>query len=142
MSTSPAEIIYNLLDQLALVGQSGTWPASISFLSDEDDDAVAVYDTAGELDGRIMTGEQIEHPGIQIQVRAKSYPTAWGKANEIALALDNQSQVSVAVESDATYLVANVSRRGAIVPMGIDEKDGRRRHYFSINAVITYRQSA
>jgi len=119
------------------------WPAFISFMPEElPDQAICVYDTAGTSDGRIMsTGEKIEHPGIQIRVRGIDYPVVWAKANEIALALDAQNNVEVETESGLVFLVQNISRTGAIVPLGLETNGPRRRHNFTINAITTYAQT-
>jgi len=140
MST-PAQIIHQLLTDLNLVEQSGAWPAFISFMPEElPDDAVCVYDTAGTSDGRIMrTGERIEHSGVQIRVRGRHHKDVWNKTNEIALALDQQVQNTlVSTASDLVYRIANISRTGTIIPVGIETDGARRRFNFTINALVTY----
>lgn len=135
---SPAEIIYNLLEDLGHINSSDTWPAYISFMPDTPHEAVCVYDTAGSPDGRLMTtGVRIEHLGVQVRLRGRDYVTTWQKADAIAKDLDNQLNVSVAMESDQTYVVNNVSRQGTIIAAGIDETENKRRHYFTVNLVVT-----
>ena len=134
----PADIIRQLLLDLGLVALSGNWTTFVSFLPESPDYAVCVYDTAGKPDGRIMsTGEQIIHQGIQIRVRGLSYPVTWAKANEIATGLDPLSRVLVAISSSEAHTVLNVSRTGDVIPVGIEEEGGRRRHHFTVNAVVT-----
>ncbi len=172
MNISPAEIVYNLLEDLNLIGTvlvdtcvlyttstglsfvpvgddgycvltkaaGEEWEAFIGFMPDMPMDCIGVFDTQGTTDGRLMSGQQIEHQGIQIQVRGPSHKTAWHRVQAITAALDIQFNVSVAGESGATYLVINVSRKGAIIPTGVDVKDGKRRHYFTINATVTFRE--
>lgn len=138
--SAPSEVIYQLLIDLGLgvADVSGTWPVFISFMPDEPDEAIGVFDVVGRMDGRIQsTGEQIDHPGIQIRVRGKDYASTWTKANAIALAMDEQKRTEVEVESGVFYLLHNFSRLGSIVPLGIDELGGRRRHSFTVNAVLT-----
>ena len=136
--SSPADIIYQVLLDSGIVEESGKWVAYVSFLPDAPDDAVCIYDTAGRLDGRVMvTGEQVVHPGVQIRVRGLSYVEVWEKANEIAKGLDGLAKVSVALSSSEAYTLINVSRTGDIIPVGIEEENGRRRHHFTINAVVT-----
>jgi len=137
MSAPAAEIIHQLLADAGHIELSADWPGYISFMPSFPNQAVCVYDMSGEDDGRLMTGTKIDHPGIQIQVRSKTYSVGWSKASDIALALDNQIKTSVAIESDATYILHNASRRGTIHPIGVDEEDGQRRHYFTINAMVT-----
>ena len=136
--SSPADILYQALLDLGLIESSGRWTGYVSFLPNTPDDAVCVYDTAGRIDARLMlTGEQIVHPGVQVRVRGLSYSAVWEKANEIALAMDGLGRIDVALSSSEAYTLINVSRTGDIVPVGIEEENGRRRHHFTINAVIT-----
>lgn len=138
---SSAEVIYQFLLDAALADDSGgAWPIHISFMPNLPHVAICVYDTAGEKDGRIMQGPTIEHPGIQVVVRTPFYDQGWIKAQTIAEAFDNQVKTIVAVDSASVYTLHDVSRRGLIIPVGIDEQDGQRRHYFTINAVVTMAQ--
>lgn len=135
---APADIIRQLLIDLGLGAATGDWTIYVSFFPDTPDKAICIYDTAGIFDGRLMeNGFRIEHPGIQIQVRAQIYPDLWDKANTIATTLDAQMGTEVIMESAEAYTIHNISRTGAILPIGIEEEGDRRRHYVSINAVIT-----
>jgi hypothetical protein len=136
--SSPADIIRQLLLDLGLVAATGDWTTYVSFLPESPDNAVCVYDTAGKLDGRVMsTGEQQTHPGIQIRVRGLSYPAVWAKSNAIATGLDSLGRVLIAMSSSEAHTLLNVSRTGDIIPVGMEEEGGRRRHHFTINAVVT-----
>jgi len=137
--SSPADVIRQLLIDLSLGGRlDGSWPVFVSFLPGTPDSALCVYDTSGRPDGRIMvTGEKVIHPGIQIMVRGFVYPDARAKAESIAVALDAQQRSEVVMESDASYILHNVSRTGDIIPLGMEQEGDRRRHLFSINAVVT-----
>lgn len=139
--TSPADIIRQLLIDLSLVDTSEGWESFVGFFPDTPDEAVCVYDTAGALDGRIMeSGEVIEHPGIQIRVRGKSYTAVWSKITAITRGLDAVQKVSVVFSEEEVYTVHNVSRSGAMIPMGIDEIGNRRLHNFAANMTITISQ--
>lgn len=139
MENSAAEVIYQfLLDEALADDSGGAWPIHISFLPDMPNVALGIYDTAGIDDGRIMQGPQIEHPGIQVVVRTPIYSDGWVKARAIADAFDNQIKTTVALDSGDSYILHNISRRGNIIPVGVDENDGQRRHYFTINAAVTY----
>lgn len=138
---APSDIIYHLL--LALghgtdpTGED-TWPIFVGFLPDAPDEALCVYDTAGRQDGRLMSdGTQIIHPGIQIRVRGKIYLDTYDKIRDIALDLDAQADTVVTIAAGEDYIVQNVSRTGDIIPLGVEEIDGRRTHHFTLNAVIT-----
>lgn len=138
---SPAEIIRQLLVDLALAADSGPWRAFVSFLPDSPDNAIVVYDTAGFPDGRYMQdGFRVEHPGIQILIRGPIFPDVWAKVNDIALKLDEQKLVSVAIDSNETYTLHNISRTGMILPLGMESEGDKRRHQFAVNAVITVKK--
>lgn len=133
--SSPADIVYTLLESSgALAG----WTSFVSFLPDAPDKALCVYDTTGMDNGRIMnTGERIQHPGIQIFLRCLDYTEGYEKASSLALLLDGVRNNSVAVSTDETYSLHNVSRSGTINTLGIELVNDRRRHQFTINAVLT-----
>ena len=140
--TSPADIIRELCGILLhtdVAGSPVTWPGYVGFLPDFPAEAAGFYDEKGVDDGRLMSGTKIEHDGIQIVIRSPVYQDGWNKAMDIALALDIQNNVSVDVVSDTEYIVVNVSRIGTVLSVGVDAKDGQRRHYFTINAKMTYR---
>jgi len=86
-----------------------------------------------------LSRKNLEPDGIQIVSLSPVYQDGWNKAMDIALALDIQNNVSVDVVSDTEYIVVNVSRIGTVLSVGVDAKDGQRRHYFTINAKMTYR---
>ena len=134
-----SRIIHQLIVDLGLAEETdGSWPIYTSFLADKPHEAICVYETGGLPDGRMMrTGEKIEHKGIQIQVRGRVFPDTQQKAVAIAEALDTQGNILIAVGDSDAYLIHNISRPGTILYMGIDEKEDRRRHYFSINALVT-----
>lgn len=137
---SPADVIRTFLIDEDLGSDGGTWPIYVAFLPDTPDDAIVVSDTAGMQDGRVMSGEQIIHPGIQVVVRGVDYVLTYSKISDIALALDGINGLSVALSSEDSYTLKNVSRTGDILPLGMDEVGDRRRFNFSVNAVITISQ--
>lgn len=136
---SPAEIIRALLIDREVADESLTadWAAFVGFFPNDPNYAICIFDTDGMKDGRLMrTGEVIEHPGIQIQVRGKSYGTTFTKANDISMQLDAQTNRTLIIGEDA-YTVVNVSRTSPILHIGRETQGNRDRHLFSINALIT-----
>jgi len=142
---SPAEGIRLLLIQEEVLFATGEWASYVSVFPGTPDYAVVVYDTVGIPDGRLSSGERIEHPGIQILVRGLNYPKTWAKATQIALFLDAQKNVAIAGALSTVLNVMNITRTGTILPMGMEvaggdagAKEGNRSRYlFSINAVLT-----
>lgn len=143
--SSPAQVIRKLLIDLNLApnSQTAVWAPFTAFLPDTPDTALAVYDTAGTQNGRIMaTGEKIEHPGIQIRFRSASYATAWEKATAVKDALDAQMNKLVTISPSEKYRIQNISRQGNILNMGMEEEGDRRRFNLTINAILTMRKEA
>ena len=136
---SSAEIIRQLLIDLGHAEESGTdWPVYVSFMPEDSHQCICVYDTAGNPDGRLMLGgTRIDHQGIQVQIRGLTYLDVWNKANDIALEFDTMGQVLIMTDGGNAYVIHNISRTGTILSLGVEEKEKQRRHYFSINAVIT-----
>lgn len=140
--SSPAEIIRQfLIDREAGSNplDAEDWPVFVSFLPSSPDNAICVYDTMGQLDGRIMTtGEQVTHPGVQIYTRGLNYPAVWDKIQAIASALDLQRASIVATDINHSYKLQNVSRTSDVLSLGIEQEGDRRRYQVVINALLTY----
>lgn len=143
----PSELIRQMIVQ-AEFGTEPTesgqdWHAFTSFLPELPDNAICVYDTSGKFDGREMReGTQIEHEGIMVWVRSTSYAQGWVKANAIAKMFDILNNALVTYDPDDEsapeyYRIQNISRTGPIQPLGVDEIGSKRRHEFSINALLT-----
>jgi hypothetical protein len=141
---SVADIVRQFLIDGGL-GQSNLasdWAVFVGQMPDQPDKAICVYSGLGRIDGRIMrTGEQVEHPGVQVIVRGTDYPSAEHKSREVALGFDGQRGSVVQMASDRFYTLLNISREGAVHPLGIMEDD-RRRYHFSINAVLTLKEES
>lgn len=122
-----------------LPSAAGVWPVFVSMLpqdANEKTDAICVYDTAGERDGRYQTtGETITHPGVQVRVRAGSYPTGWAKAMAIVAHLDQITRETV-----QGYTLHAATRAGSPLSLGMepDGGSGNQRWYaFTVNATLT-----
>lgn len=139
MTSEAAVIRQFLIDRgLGSADADGSWPVFTSFLPDVSDFAICVYDTPGTMDGRIMaTGERVIHPGFQIRVTSPLYETGYEKATAIALALDGVNRTNVVISSEESYLLHNVTRTSPVLSLGVPEEGDRRRHNFTVNAVMT-----
>lgn len=144
---SPANIIRAYL--LSVPGFQGTlppfagvvnygrfsWPIFVGILPDAPDNAITIYDTTGSMDGRHMrTGQQIEHYGLQVRVRAETYDLAWRKADEILRICDRTKRNAVTVDGD-TYTIQNIDRSTQLIDLG-EEKERLRRNIV-FNALVT-----
>jgi hypothetical protein len=134
----PSDILRRLLVNAGICSENGEWPAFVSFLPPEPDASIGIFDTMGMPDGRLMrTGERIEHPGLQIWIRSLDYLTGWTKGYTICKEIDAVAGVYVEYSAEEMYIVQNISRIGTLLPLGVEEESGKRRHNFSINAITT-----
>jgi hypothetical protein len=141
MNDSPADILRTALVDARQGSRisddpDGEWPIFVGHLPGEPDEAVCIYDTDGVRDGRLSrTGENIDHPGFQIRVRASSYLDAIRKANSLAAYIAGIKRVPV-VLNGSDYRIHAVTRTGTLVSLG-QEQDTRRRTEFTVNGTLT-----
>ncbi len=139
--SSPASVLRKLLIDASLVPNSTTeeWSPFVSQLPEDPDAAIAIYDTASVLQGRIMrTGEQIEKYGLQIRFRSSVYNMAFSKAESIRDYVDAvMPVVVVAIAPDEQWSIQNISRTSGILALGIEVEGDRKRHNLTINVLLT-----
>lgn len=142
MKSSPADVIKKILIEEQLVSDpesvGAPWPCYVSSLPDAStpDNAACLYDTSPKLDGRLMrTGESVEHPGVQVKVRSKTYREGWAKIDSISTKLDAVLRRSLVIE-DFNYTVQSIST-GGVLPNGLEEGTTKRRHLFTLNCQVT-----
>lgn len=117
------------------------WPLYAGFMADTPDDCACFYDTQGVKDGRLMlTGANIFHYGLQLRVRAHSYPDGWEKIQEAAAALEATQHTFVSYETQ-TYRVDNVSAETPPFFLGHEEEGTQRRNLFIINYLATLQET-
>lgn len=142
MEHSPAHIVLRHLQAGGMADSSagsGAWPITYGVMPDTPDNALCVYNTDGRMDGRLMrSGTVIEHPGIQIKVRAQKDAAAHGKARVIADFLDATFQAPVAIDGK-NYTIQAYHRTTPVLALGQDES--QRRVLYTINATITVREN-
>lgn len=151
MKYSPAEILrQHLIDEGSIHDPEETtsagsqWPGYVASLPEEagvPDDAVAVYDTTPVLEGRLMSGVQISHPGIQIRVRSLDYNAAFQKVQAICdhLATVSKQMVEMgAGELDEDFLsLEAVTRTSGPISIGRDSTSQKRYFNFTANFTLT-----
>jgi hypothetical protein len=115
------------------------WSVYVGFMPDGPkvhNNVIAVYDTAGTVDGRLHTsGETIDHPGFQVRVRGTTHPVAYNKVKEVLDHLDSILREGVVLGTDS-YTIQAAHRRGTPLALG-PEQDKHRRHQFTVNGVMT-----
>lgn len=144
LTDSPAYIVRQMLVNLgvgATPSQSGTWPIYDTAEPDLPDNCITVYDTPGNLDGRLMgTGAMVEYHGIQIRVRATTHEVGSKKARDIAYALDELVYHKSVTVGANNYTVQSVSRTGAVNSLG-KEVGVSKRKLFTLNATVNLWQN-
>ena len=120
MSHSPSQVIRQLLIDLGVASDGGTWPAYASQEPDKPDDCITVYDTSETRQGRFQVGgEEQSAYNLQIKVRSNDYQEGHVKANSIkttlAQSVQNTTVSTLDDEANGTatqsYLVYAISLR-------------------------------
>lgn len=94
---------------------------------------LVVYDAAAKPDGRLSTGEVIEHPGFQIRVVSPDYLAGNNKATDVSDLLDGVDKEFLVIDSKAITL-HSVSR-GPTLFLGKDPETGL--YLFTIGGTLT-----
>jgi len=148
LSHTPADIVRRVLIALSggtLPSASGAWPIYCGTLPDEPDAAAVVTDTAGTIDGHLQPGgEAQEHYGVQVTVRNAVYDTGHDKANALAILLDQSVRLTAITIGSSDYVVYAITRSSGVLHAGRDagRDAGSKRHLFTLNAVVSLRQTA
>jgi len=138
-----------LLNQGGLVSNpdvpsnTSPWPCFLSSMPDGTlvpTEAVCIYDTAGQKDGRILaTGEVIRHLGAQIKVRAITYLDAWEEMEQIKSFIDSVGvggAVSVTYNGH-TYQVFNITRPHEPFDLGLEPNQPKLRRNIVLNVLMS-----
>ncbi len=147
LAHSPADVVARLLVALGAGSDPedtdsdtgrpvGAWPVSVAGEADSPDNVITCYDTAARSDGRSMIdGEQWEHHGILIRVRAKDHPTGQAKARAVRKTLDEGVLDYTITIGGSSYLVHSFSGT-SIMTLG-KEVPSSKRSLFTINCLVT-----
>ena len=145
MTDCHSEIIQQLLVDLGLgvlrsAHPTSDWPVYATLMADIPDKAICVHDTEAQLDGRKMVdGENLEHKGFQVMVRAPLHEDGFAKAEAIRIALDQTVYSNVVTLGSHTYNVHSVTRKGGILSLGRDVGSSDRQ-LFTINGIVSVSQ--
>lgn len=115
------------------------WPVYVGHIPKAPDNTVAVYDTSGVKEGRIMrTGATVIKPGWQVRVRGTAKRVVDGKMYAIRHALDAIRRRNVAL-GEEFYVIMSVTQTGTPLDLG-QEVDANRRYTATLNGTITYKE--
>ena len=122
----------------SLPGGTNPWPAYVNFLPELPNEALCIFDTVGEVQGREMRGGKwLEKPGIQIMIRAVSNSNGVNKGLKIINALEQLYKYNVTLTSPAKqYQIHSFKRTSPTYPLG--QEEGGARLLYTINGLITY----
>lgn len=122
----PCEVIRQALVIEGLVEINGNWPGYVGNHPDSPDNLVCVYDDDGRIDGREhVTGETLEHYGIQIKCRATDTSTSFGKLKRICEFADSIHRFTVNLSANE-YLIQALTRTSPIIDIGPENQDKHR----------------
>lgn len=85
-----------------------------------------------------MSGENPEHPGIQLRIRSDDYETGWKKIQDAKTYLDDILREEITI-SNAIYFIQSVSC-SPVNTIGI-EPDTKRNWMFTLNATCCIRET-
>ena len=147
MNHTPAYILAALLTKVGVEiftppSEAEAWPLYISHEPDGprvEDNCGTVYDTEGVKDGRVMSGENIFHHGVQLRIRTGQYTDGWVKAEEAAVYLETVQEEEVDI-GEETYQIDAVTQTSPILPLGQEEGTSKRRELFTVNFLVSLKQ--
>lgn len=115
------------------------WKIFAADMSDEPDNAVCIYDTAGVKDGRdARTRVTLFHPGFQVRTRANYVDVSYAKMTDLRRAIDAIKNATVVIpQSSESWLIEAASLTTSILDVGIDEK---KRNHHTLNGTLTLRR--
>ncbi len=146
MNNSPAEILAALLIANNIFGDPEDvvldWPIYINDLPDKKgakivpDNCAAIFDMEGVKDGRLMTGENIKHRGVALQVRSRLSADGWVAITRAEEFLEMVFGLVVTITTN-TYTLKNISQTGPAMFVGLEEGNKQRAmHVVNFNTTI------
>jgi len=142
ITDSPCEILraFIIAEGYMFEVSNDSWPLYISSLPDGLINNIgAIFDTSPIKHGKLMRGDFIQHPGIQLRIRSVDFALGWSKINEITTAMDIvHNEIQTLNTTD--YLIQNITKRSGPVFMGT-EPGTKRRYMFSVNWTIAVKEN-
>ena len=114
----------------------GAWLVYVSNEPNEPDNCLFTKDTSPRLGGFNMPDqEQHELYGIQLKIRAKDYPTGISKFNQLKVAVNDYTRMTVTINTTA-YEITTVVMNSIILGYNTP-KDRRWSGFINLIAAIT-----
>lgn len=139
---SPAYILASYLIENGIADvthpdSNDDWPLFVSRTPNKPTNCCVIYDTTPNKDLRYMSGQVIEHYGLQMKVRSNSHIEGWVKLETLNKMIDEINN-DVIIVNDIEYLIQNVSRNSGVISLGAEE-DAPERRLFTSNYLMTLR---
>jgi len=146
ISYAPARVLWTYLEAQGTFTDPSdglSWPLYTNHEPDSTtvlDNVGTIFDTVGIKDGRLLSGLNVFHYGIQIRIRSRSFGDGWTKAEAVADLLDSVNGASVTMSSSVSFSLTNVSQTSPILPLGLEE-GSKRLSLFVINFMVTLKET-
>jgi hypothetical protein len=122
----------------------GDWPMYSTFLPDMPDNAICIYDTQGELQGRsLRSGNVHDFFGVNIKVRSGDAKIGMDMCLFIQSSLDSLYRWEVDIPDSLNdllsdvYVIQNASRKSSIMVLGKETGTDRIRNVFTLNYLLS-----
>ena len=139
MNHSPAEILRKLFIDLGLGTSASAWPVYVGTMPESPDNCIQISDTEPvESRRNQVTGDTAFVYGVQIMVRASTFPLLRGKAMAVNEAMDRDVLRTSVMLDGIGYVVQAVSS-GFGIPLGAEGVS--KRQLRSINARMVVYQN-
>lgn len=141
MNHAPSKVISELLvisGRATNPAPNVTWPVYQTTIPDHSsvpDDVLSVMDTAALRETRLMNGEVILRPGIQVLVRGRTYQEARAKAESVSQLFNLVVNFTIPIEEES-YKITSIQTSGDILVLG-QEQDTKKRWLLSVNATLS-----
>jgi len=137
---APATVLaYHLVAAGVGTGPAGALPWAVYWNKDPQapDQVLVVKDTGADQDGRDhRTGDYVQHPTVQVTVRAKTQDVAKAKARAVVEVLKGLRNTVVTV-GPHTYRVAGFHLTTGVTPIGVEEQGTRELVVFNGRTTLT-----
>lgn len=119
------------------LGNDTTWQVKMENVPNEPVQLIGIVTTSALKQGRLMrTGEVIQKPRLEIQIRTQLFKTGKLKSVEIEQAIDSLYKASVTV-GGSLYTIQNITRDSGFVSLGTDLSDKRNLEWFALPIQVT-----
>lgn len=140
MIHQPSQILLQLMldRQLVVVPESlqdGVWIGVAGAMSPDGDRFIALNDSTPYVEGRLMRGPVVEHPRIQLLLRAPDRPTGYDKGKDLEWNFFNKIGSELGwLNTTLDGMLYTITAVHVLVPLSwLGQEKDNRRQMFSTN---------